>query len=160
MGAAGAPARGGVDVNAQLSADARRARRLLVGGLVGGVAAGLVGTVACLIGGGSQAGASAAAAAIAVVVFFAVGQLVQVVCADLRPVWILVASLASYALRIGVLGLVLFLAWAHADEWGLVRGVVAGQTVVGVVGWLAGEIWAFSRLRIPVFDSSTGDGRS
>ena len=31
-------------------------------------------------------------------------------------------------------------------------GLAVGAVFGGVIGWLAAEVWVFSRLRIPVFD--------
>jgi hypothetical protein len=39
------------------------------------------------------------------------------------------------------------------------RVAIAVSAIVVVLGWLAAEIWTFSRLRIPVFDPPQDDAR-
>lgn len=140
-----------------LSPNVRRARTLLVGGLVGGHLAWL----ACVVGFGVAAGPGAALSAavggVLALAFFTIGQAVQVRMADADPRRLLFASLISYAVRIGALGGLLMVALANRDRLaGLDATAVAAGTIAVVVGWLIGEIRAFSRLRIPVFDESGG----
>ncbi len=139
-----------------LSDNARRARRLLAGGVVGAAVVGVVGTIIAFVVGGPAAGLTALAAALIALVFFSAGQAVQIACADLPPSWVLVASLVSYLVRIGVLALALGVGMARAAEWGVVPVALAGQMVASVIGWLAGEIWSYARLRIPVYDVPSG----
>ncbi|MCB0912834.1 MAG: hypothetical protein KDB60_14575, partial [Propionibacteriaceae bacterium] len=90
-----------------------------------------------------------------VIAFFTIGQAVQVLMADADPRRVLFASLVSYAVRIGALAALLGVALANRERLaGLEPTAVAVSTIVVVVGWLAGEIRTFMRLRIPVFDES------
>lgn len=137
------------------SPDALRARKLLSGGLVGGHLAWLLCILAFWLAQGTRAAASAALGGVLVIAFFTIGQAVQVLMADADPRRVLFASLVSYAVRIGALAALLGVALAHREQLaGLDPTAVAGSTIVVVVGWLAGEIRAFRRLRIPVFDES------
>lgn len=131
-----------------------RARKLLVGGLLGGVVA----TVACLIGFplayGSRGLVSAGLGAGLVLVFYAIGQYVMVLFADAGARTLLLVSLMSYTLRIAMLGLVLLSYSSNREAWpSLVPNAVFLATVAVVVGWLAAEVWTFSRLRITAYDT-------
>jgi hypothetical protein len=132
-----------------------RARRLLAGGAVGGHAA-LVSCVAAFaIAGGVPGAVSAALAGILTVAFFTIGQAVQVLVADADPRTVLFASLVSYIARVGGLGALLALALANADRFKAMNTTAVAVTTIAVVlGWLAAEIWVFSRLRLPVFDET------
>lgn len=135
-----------------------RARKLLLGGLVGGVAA----TVACLVGFGLAYGlpglGSAALAAAMVLFFYVVGQLVMVAFADAGARTLLAVSMASYTGRVVALGLVLVIYNRYRESWpGLLPLVVFFSTVAVVLGWLAVEIFVFSRLRIGVYDTEYAD---
>ncbi|WP_461367488.1 hypothetical protein [Candidatus Darwinibacter acetoxidans] len=130
-----------------------RARQLMVGGIIGGhVAAVAVIAVSWLVGGPEHA-VSAAFAAVLVLVFNMVGHAVQVMVSDADPKVALVAALVSYVARVTVMGMVLAVVLFNADkfEWLQPVAVVWGVFVV-LFGWLATELWVFSRLRIPVYD--------
>ncbi len=137
----------------RVSRTRQNATRLLLGGLAGwhvglllGVGLGIItrqvpGLVGALLG---------AALALA---YFAIGQGVQVLVADADPRQVKNASVGSYVLRVTLLGMLLL--WflnhpqslARLDTLGLFCGICSG-----VLGWLAGLIVTFRRLRIPVFD--------
>ena len=102
---------------------------------------------------GPAAGLSALVAALATLAFMGLGQWVQVRFADAPPQRMMIAWFASYLLRVGLPGLVAGGRGRKprtARRHGPVR--VAITTILVVTGWLAAEIWVFSRLRIPVFD--------
>jgi hypothetical protein len=137
------------------SANVMRARRLLAGGAIGGHSI-LLSCVAIFgLSGGVAAAISAALAGVLTVAFFTIGQAVQVMVADADPKTVLVAALASYIARVGGLGALLALALANADRLtAMDTTAVAVTTIAVVLGWLAAEIWVFSRLRLPVFDET------
>lgn len=136
----------------ELSANARRARTLLRAGLLGGTVVAVVAVLALLLR-GPDAGLSALVAAAVTLGFMGLGQWVQVRMADAPPVRMMAAWLISYLLRVGVPGVFLVVAVARPELLaGMDRLAVAGTTIAVVVGWLAAEIRAFTRLRIPVFD--------
>jgi hypothetical protein len=131
-----------------------RARKLLFGGLLGGVGA----AVLCLIGFGLGMGTSgllsAALAAAMVLFFYSVGQLVMVRFADAGARTLLSVAMASYTARVVVLGLLLLLYHKHADSWPALRPMAVFLTTVAVVaGWLLVEVFVFSRLRIGAYDT-------
>lgn len=135
-----------------------RARRLLnAGALAGHLAAGACVGVAWIVGGPASA-LSAAAAGVAVLLFSIVGHAVQVAMANSTPQRILLASLGSYFVRVGLLGGLLALAIGNADRLGWLDATwVAVAAVAVTVAWLAAEIWTFQHLRIPVFDVREGE---
>jgi hypothetical protein len=131
-----------------------RARKLLLGGAVGGLAGALV----CLVGFGLAWGSSgllsAALAAAMVLFFYGVGQYVMVLFADAGARTLLAVSLASYTARVVALGLVLLVYNNNADAWSFLRPMaVFVTTIVVVAGWLAVEVFVFSRLRIGAYDT-------
>ena len=132
---------------------AANARRLLTGAAVGGhvgavVAVGVAGAIA-----GRTAALSAALGAVLALAFSIVGHAVQVAVADAPVERALVAALASYGIRVGMLGVALAAVLANADSFAWLQRIplVAGTLSV-VVAWLAAEIWVFSHLRVGVFD--------
>lgn len=130
-----------------------RARKLLLGGLAGGVVA----TVAAVLGLSllyGRPGLIAALLAAAMVLFFyTVGQLVMVMFADAGARTLMAVSMASYTMRVAVLGLVLLAYNQNRQAWpALEPKAVFIATIVVVLGWLAAEILVFTRLRISVFD--------
>ena len=132
-----------------------RARRLLTGGAAGGHVALLTCVGAFAIAGGVPSAVSAALAGVLTIAFFTIGQAVQVIVADADPRTVLVAALGSYVARVGGLGMLLALALGNADRLSAMDpAAVAVTTIAVVVGWLAAEIWVFSRLRLPVFDET------
>jgi hypothetical protein len=131
-----------------------RARKLLYGGLVGGVAAAVLSMAGFGIGYGLRGLGSAALASAMVLFFYAAGQLVMVRFADAGARLLLSVALASYTGRVLVLGLVLLLYARFSDHLPVLPMVVFLSTVVVVVGWLVVEVIVFSRLRISVYDAN------
>lgn len=131
-----------------------RARKLLLGGLVGGVATALLSLVLFTALDGIRGLASAVLAAGMVLFFYGVGQLVMVAFADAGARTLLAVSMASYTARVVVLGLVLLLYNKHTEAFPALWPMAIFLTTVAVViGWIAVEVWVFSRLRIGVYDT-------
>lgn len=138
---------------AEVSANVQRARRLLVGGAVGGHGVLLLAVVTFGLTLGGPGAASAAVAGILTIAFLTIGQAVQILVADAAPTTVLVAALTSYTARVTVLGLVLMLALDNADRIALMNPMVVVVTTIGVViGWLGAEFWVYSRMRILIYD--------
>ncbi|TCC21752.1 hypothetical protein [Kribbella speibonae] len=124
-------------------------RGALVAALVVGVNAAAVSTVAAGVPGllGALLGM------LTVVVFSGAGLLALHLSRKTSPTVQLAVAMASYTGRIAIFGGLLALA-LNSD--GLARHV--NLTVLGLVamvvvmGWMAGEIWAWSRLRVPIYD--------
>ena len=139
---------------AQPSIHVLRARRLLVGGFVGGGAAAVLSLVVGGLVHGIDGVVSAAVAALIVLFFYGLGQYVMVRSADTGARTLMAVSLVSYTTRVGVLGVVLWVFDTYADRWpAMIPLVLFLTTVAVVVGWLAVEIWTFARLRIGVYDT-------
>ena len=133
-----------------------RAQRLLLGGAAGGHLAAFSCVVAFWLVSGASAGVSAAVAAAATLAFYIVGLAVQVAVADAPPRRILIASLLSYLARVGLLAALIAWVATQPHVLALLDPIAIVVTTIGVVlGWLAAEVWTFSRLRIPVFDPPT-----
>ena len=131
-----------------------RARKLLLGGAVGGVAASLLCLLGFRIGYGGRGLVSAGLASAMVLFFYGVGQLVMVQFADAGARTLLAVSLCSYTTRVVVLGLVLVLYKRNHESWPtLVPMVIFVTTMAVVVGWLGVEVFVFSRLRIGAYDT-------
>lgn len=130
-----------------------RARKLLFGGLVGGLAAAVLCLVLFTVLDGTRGLASAALAAGMVLFFYGVGQLVMVAFADAGARTLLAVSMASYTGRVVILGLVLLVYNKNADAFSLWPMAIFITTIIVVVGWIAVEIWVFSRLRIGAYDT-------
>ncbi|HET7724923.1 MAG TPA: hypothetical protein VFK68_09810 [Propionibacteriaceae bacterium] len=135
------------------SANRLRATRLFVGGLVGWNGALVVAAVVGALLAGVTGLLSALVGAALALAYYAIGQGVQMQYADAPPRTIRAASIASYVVRVSLLGLLLWasLSWpaimAALDARGLFAGIVAG-----VLGWLVGLVVAFRRLRVPTYD--------
>src|SRR4051812_34195862 len=113
-----------------------RARKLLVGGGIGGVSASALCMIGFTIGYGTSGLISAALAAAMVLFFYGVGQYVMVLFADAGARTLLSVALCSYTARVVVLGLALLLYHKHAESWPLLPTAVFLTTVAVVAGWL------------------------
>jgi len=124
-------------------------RGALVAALVVGMNAAAVSTVAAGVPGllGALLGM------LTVVVFSGAGLLALHLSRKTSPTMQLAVAMASYTGRIAIFGGLIALA-LNSD--GLAKHV--NLTVLGLVamvvvmGWMAGEIWAWSRLRVPIYD--------
>lgn len=131
-----------------------RARKLLYGGLAGGLVAAVFSVLAFGLAYGPTGVRAAAAAAAAVLFFYTAGQLVMVLFADAGARTLLAVCMASYTGRVVLLGLLLLLYNSHRDTWPALAPMgVFGTTIAVVVGWLLVEVLVFSRLRIGHFDT-------
>lgn len=140
------------------SVHVERARKLLFGGLLGGVVAAVASMIGFGLGMGLRGLASAALASVMVLFFYSVGQLVMVKFADAGARLLLSVALASYTGRVVVLGLVLLLYARFSDRFPVIPMVVFLSTIAVVVGWLVVEVIVFSRLRINVYDTDESAG--
>lgn len=137
-----------------MTSQRQRAWRLLRGGLIGGLLAAAATVLACGLLAGQPGVIAASAAAAVVLAFFALGQSLQWAVAEASPRVALFVALASYALRVVLLGFLLSSALQAPDPGRLHGGSLIASTLAVTIGWLTGEVIAFRRLRIPVFDST------
>ena len=130
-----------------------RATRLFVGGLVGWHGGLALAAITGIVIGGTVGLLSALIGAALAVAYYAIGQGVQMQYADAPPRTLRAASLVSYVVRVSLLGGLLWasIVWptimAALDARGLFAGIV-----LGVLGWLAGLVVVFRKLRVPTFD--------
>lgn len=126
---------------------------LLRGAIVPALVAGAVTTlVAALIAGGKGVLGSILGLAI-VVLFSGVGLLVMRAVRSQDPMIAMTIAMASYAARVVLFGAALVVT-------GLISGIddvldrrfTAIAVVVCVIAWVAGEIRAFTKLRVPTYD--------
>jgi hypothetical protein len=131
-----------------------RARKLLLGGAIGGLTAAVACLIGFTIGYGATGLISAALAAAMVLFFYGVGQYVMVLFADAGARTLLMVSLCSYTARVVILGLVLVLYNAHHEAWPTLQPMaIFVTTIIVVAGWLIVEVFVFSRLRIGIYDT-------
>jgi ATP synthase protein I len=124
-------------------------RGALVAALVVGVNAAAVSAVATGLAGlwGALLGL------LMVVVFSGAGLLALHLSRRTSPTMQLAVAMASYTGRIAIFGGLLALALSSESLARHVNLTVLGiVAVVVVMGWTAGEIWAWSRLRVPIYD--------
>ncbi len=139
-----------------MSESSRRAQQLLVAGLVGGHVAGLTVVGLFLALRGANAGATAAIGAAVTIAFYTIALAVQLAVADASPKVVLFAWFASYVTRVSILGLGLAAVLANAERWAWLDPVALFvSTIATVMGWLGLELWAFSRMRVPVYDNTS-----
>lgn len=131
-----------------------RARKLLLGGAVGGITAAVVSIIVLSLIYGRSGLLSALLAAAMVLFFYAVGQFVMVLFADAGARTLLMVSMMSYTARIVILGLVLLAYTRNSEQWPQLTPIAIFITTMAVVaGWLIVEVLVFSRLRIGVYDT-------
>jgi MFS family permease len=131
-----------------------RARKLLFGGLAGGLGAGLLVIIVYTIIEGTRGLGSAAFGAALVLFFYAVGQLVMVRLADAGARTLLMGSMASYVGRVVILGLILLIFSQNAHSWTWLDTKALFVAAIAVVaGWIVIEMVVFSRLRIAIYDT-------
>jgi ATP synthase protein I len=124
-------------------------RGALIAALVVGVNAAAVSTVAAGLPGlwGALLGL------LMVIVFSGAGLFALHLSRKTSPTMQLAVAMASYTGRIAVFGGLLALALSSDSLAENVNLTALGITaMVVVMGWMAGEIWSWSRLRVPIYD--------
>lgn len=123
------------------------------GALVVGIGATLLCATTGLMLGGLRGSASSLLASILVLAFFVSGQIVESRALRMTDATGLTLTLASYAARVGLFGLALWLAAstpAIAGRWS--NTWVAAGALTTLIGWLTGLVVADSRARVPIYD--------
>lgn len=132
--------------------------RLCLGMLRGALVGGHLCLVAALAAGWATRGATGAAnAAIGgalVMVFFATGQAVQMLAAEMADSSGMALLMASYLLRVLALAGVLWAAMAHQDRLEQVfdRTTFFAGAMACLAGWIGGILVAHSRQHVHVYD--------
>jgi ATP synthase protein I len=126
---------------------------MLRGALVAAVVVGVNAAAVAAIASGLDGLWGALLGVLTVVLFSGLGLLALHLSRRTSPTTQLAVALASYTGRIGVFGLLLALALGSESLERTVDLTALGLTaLVVVMGWMAGEIWAWSHLRIPIYD--------
>ncbi len=137
----------------RITAATRRAKEMMVGGLVGGHAVGALIIVAAWVLDGPKATFTAALGFASVVIFYCVGQAIEVVASEMEPMQGMGLVLVSYAVR--VIGIAAGL-WTLLSLPQVAPHVVDGWLLLSVVGtvmaWVTGVVVVAARQRVPVYD--------
>ncbi len=136
-----------------LSGAARRARQMMVGGLVLAHAIGLGILGLALALGGAPAAITVALGFAAVVIFFSIGQAIEIIACELDPVLGMGVALASYAVRVVGIGLGMWFLLGHpAVEPVISRGWLLLAVTGTVIAWVTGVVVVAARQRVPIYD--------
>ena len=126
---------------------------MLRGALVAALVVGINAAVVSIVAAGLPGLWGALLGLLTVIVFSGVGLIALHLSRKTSPTMQLAVAMASYTGRIAFFGGLLAIALSSdslARHVNLtVLGVVA---LVVVMAWMAGEIWAWSRLRVPIYD--------
>ncbi len=132
----------------------RRAREMMIGGVVAGHAVGLLIIAAALLIGGRGAAVTAALGFAAVVIFYAVGQAIEVVASELPDLQGLGLVMVSYVVRVvGIAAGLWFILGLPAMQPILSEGWLVLSVAGTVLAWVAGVATVGFRQRIPVYDT-------
>lgn len=138
----------------KVSGATRRARQMLVGGLVLGHAAGITVLGLAMVIAGADAAITVALGFAAVVIFFAIGQYIEIIACELEPSQGMGVTLVSYVVRVIGIGVGLYFILEnpavapHVEPGWLLLSVVAT-----VFAWVGGVIIVASRQRVPIYDA-------
>ncbi|GAA2179522.1 hypothetical protein GCM10009785_06480 [Brooklawnia cerclae] len=127
--------------------------RPITGALVGCVGASALAAVVAGFVGGFRGTGSVAIVSVVVLAYFVSGQIVESLALGFADVTGLAIVLASYAVRVGLLGIVLWWAVSHPGLTGWTRPVwVVVGALASVIGWLAGLVTGHARSRVAIYD--------
>ena len=136
-----------------LSGAARRARQMMVGGVVLGHVVGLMILGLALALDGGDAAITVGLGFASVVIFFSIGQAIEIVACELDPVQGMGVALASYAVRVVGIGAGMWFLLGHpAIEPSISRGWLLLSVTGTVIGWVTGVVVVASRQRVPIYD--------
>jgi ATP synthase protein I len=126
---------------------------MLRGALVAAVVVGANAAVVATVAAGLEGLWGALLGLLIVIIFSGGGLLALHLSRRTSPTVQLAVAMASYTGRIAVFGGLLAVALNSDSLAANVNLTALGlTTLVVVMGWMAGEIWAWSRLRIPIYD--------
>lgn len=102
---------------------------------------------------GTRGAISVALAAGLVLAYFVSGQLVETITLRMADSNGMTITMASYAVRVALLGVILWWAMSTPAIAGLLSNTwVAAGALVALLGWLTGLMIWHSRARIPIYD--------
>lgn len=136
-----------------VSGAARRAKQMMIGGVVGAHVAGLIVIALAAILSGADGVLTSLLGFATVVIFYGIGQWLEAIASDMEPMQGLALVLVSYAVRVvgiaaGLWGILSLDAVAPhiVDGW-----LVASMTAT-VFAWVGGVVIVASRQRVPIYD--------
>ena len=136
-----------------VTAATRRAKEMMIGGLVAGHVVGITIVGLALAFGGGGPALTAALGFAAVVIFYSIGQAIEVVASELEPFQGLGLVMVSYGVR--VVGIAAGL-WALLSLPAVAPHVAKGWLLLSVTGtvlaWVIGVVFVASRQHVPVYD--------
>lgn len=138
---------------AKVTAATKRAKEMMLGGVVGGHVAGFTVMGLALGIDGADGLISAALAFAAAVLFYAIGQWLEVIATEVDPVQGMGLVLASYGIR--VVGIAAGLWWILSTPQiapRVIGGWLVASMAATVLAWVAGVVLVASRQRVPVYD--------
>jgi ATP synthase protein I len=126
---------------------------MLRGALVAGVVVGVNAAAVSAVAAGLKGLWGALLGLLMVIVFSGAGLLALHLSRRTSPTMQLALAMASYTGRIAIFGGLLAVAM-NSDSLGENVDLTALgiSAIVVVMGWMAGEIWAWSHLRVPIYD--------
>lgn len=137
----------------RVTAATRRARQMMLGGMVAGHIVGFAVVGLAVLLDGRDALLSAIIGFAAVVLFSSIGQAVEVVACELEPAQGMALTLVSYAIRVVGITAGMWLALGHPAVAPHVRGEwLAAGVVATTLAWTTGVVLVASRQRVPVYD--------
>jgi ATP synthase protein I len=126
---------------------------MLRGALVAGVVVGVNAAAISAVAAGLKGLWGALLGLLMVVIFSGAGLFALHLSRHTSPTMQLAIAMASYTGRIAVFGGLLGLALSSDSLAENVNLTALGiSAMVVVMGWMAGEIWSWSRLRVPIYD--------
>lgn len=133
-----------------------QAPRMMRGAIIASHAALIVATAVAGIVAGRNALITTVLAGLTVSVLLIAGQYLQMLLVQRADLAAMAASLAGFGIRVLALGGALTLWLANADRYPTIVpwAVVLGCCAV-MLAWLAGILFTYSRLRIPIYDAAT-----
>lgn len=132
----------------------KRAKEMMVGGLVLGHVVGLTVIGLALAIGGADGAVSAALGFAAVVIFFSVGQFIEIIACELEPVQGMGLALVSYLVRVVGIGVgMYYILYNPAVAPHVEGGWLLLSMVATVIAWVGGVVLVASRQRVPIYDA-------
>lgn len=129
-------------------------RAMLRGALVPTAVVAAAGLAVGLVLGGRVLAGTAVGAGV-VVTFFGVTLLVMSAVRNAAPELLMAVAMSVYATKVAVMGALVF--WLRDETW-LSATAFAATAIACAVAWLAGQVRAFTRMRVPVVDPGVRRG--
>ncbi|WP_020575215.1 hypothetical protein [Actinopolymorpha alba] len=130
-----------------------RVTPLLRGALVPTLAVGGVSIIVSAVVAGGRGALGALIGAATAVIFSGVGFLAVRAVRSTPPATLMLVALSSYLLRVLFFGIILEIVGSIDGVDSVIhRGATALTVVACVLAGMAGEIWAYTRLRVPTYD--------